>query len=150
METVLQGDMSIAVAGTFSGNPFTLAAGKALLTYLRDNPGLYEALAAKGERLRDGFNAWACSRGLPASMTGIGSMFQIHLKEGAIEKPRDMVGRLDEPLADLQLYLRLSGVFIPWLHLAFVSAEHTDEDVEAVLAAHQESVTACLAVHGIS
>jgi glutamate-1-semialdehyde 2,1-aminomutase len=149
METVLQGDMSIAVAGTFSGNPFTLAAGTAVLTYLRENRSIYEELAAKGERLRGGFNDWARSQGLPAFMTGSGSMFQIHLKDGPIEAPRDMVGRLDGPLADLQLYLRLNGVFIPWLHLAFVSAAHSDGDIEAVLEAHQQSVAACLSAHGI-
>jgi glutamate-1-semialdehyde 2,1-aminomutase len=149
METVLQGDMSIAVAGTFSGNPFTLAAGAAILTYLRENRGIYKELAAKGERLRGGFNAWTRSEGLPASMTGAGSMFQIHLKDSPIEAPRDMVGRMDEPLADLQLYLRLQGVFIPWLHLAFVSAAHSDEDIEMVLHAHQQSVAASLSAHGM-
>lgn len=149
METVLQGDMSIAVAGTFSGNPFTLAAGTAILNYLRDNQSIYDELAAKGERLRGGFNDWARSEGWPALMTGTGSMFQIHLKDGPIETPRDMVGRLDEPLADLQLYLRLNGVFIPWLHLAFVSTAHSEEDIEAILAAHKESVAAGLVAHGI-
>jgi glutamate-1-semialdehyde 2,1-aminomutase len=150
METVLQGDMSITVAGTFSGNPYTLAAGKAMLSYLQENRGIYDELATKGERLRGGFNDWARSKKLPASMTGTGSMFQIHLKEGSIETPRDMVDRLGGPLADLQLYLRLNGVFIPWLHLAFISASHSHEDIEAVLQAHQESVTASLSAHGIT
>ncbi|MGD8462255.1 MAG: aspartate aminotransferase family protein [Anaerolineae bacterium] len=149
METVLKGDMSIAVAGTFSGNPFTLAAGTAILSYLRENRSIYDELAAKGDRLRDGFNDWARGEGLPALMTGTSSMFQLHLKDSPIEAPRDMVSRLDEPLADMQLYLRLKGVFIPWLHLAFVSAAHSDEDIEAILAAHQESVAAGLAAHGI-
>lgn len=150
METVLQGDMSIAVAGTFSGNPFTLAAGTAILTYLRENRSIYDDLATKGEQLRGGFNDWARNQNLPALMTGTGSMFQIHLKESPIEAPRDMIGRLESPLADLQLYLRLDGVFIPWLHLAFVSAAHSDEDIEAVLKAHQHSVSACLAAHGLA
>ncbi len=149
METVLKGDMSLAIAGTFSGNPLTLAAGSAVLEHLRQNPGIYGELSAKGDRLRNGFNGWAQSRGLPASMTGVGSMFQLHLKDSPINAPRDMIGRLDEPLADLQLYLRLNGVFIPWLHLAFVSAAHSDDDVEEVLRVHKVSVEACLAAHGI-
>ena len=95
------------------------------------------------------FDDWAQSQGLPASMTGVGSMFQLHLKDSPIKAPRDMVGRLDEPLADLQLYLRLNGVFIPWLHLAFLSTAHSDSDVEEVLRVHQVSVEACLAAHGI-
>lgn len=150
METVIKGDMSISVAGTFSGNPLTLAAGAAVITHLRENPQIYAELSAKGDRLRNGFNDWAQSNGLPASMTGVGSMFQLHLKDSPIEAPRDMVGRLDEPLADLQLYLRLNGVFIPWLHLAFLSAAHSGDDVEEVLRVHKVSVEACLAAHGIA
>ena len=149
MEKVIQADMSIAVAGTFSGNPMTLAAGKAVIRHLRENPQIYGGLEANGEILRGGFNDWAQSRGIPASMTGAGSMFQIHLKDSPVTKPRDLLGRLDGPLGDLQLHLRLNGVFIPWLHLAFISAAHTEQDVEEVLRIHQVSVEACLTDHGI-
>jgi glutamate-1-semialdehyde 2,1-aminomutase len=141
--------MSITVAGTFSGNPMTLAAGKAVIEHLRDNPQIYPDLAAKGERLRGGFNDWAQAKGLPAFMTGVSSMFQIHLKDSPVTKPRDLLGRLYDPLGDLQLYLRLNGVFIPWLHLAFISAAHSEEDVEEVLRIHQVSVEACLVAHDV-
>jgi len=149
LEAVIEGDRSIMVAGTFSGNPLTLAAGSVVLKHLQENPQIYQELTAKGERLRGGFNDWAQSQGLPAFMTGVESMFQIHLRDSPIKEPRDMIGRLDEPLADLQLYLRLKGVFIPWLHLAFISAAHSEEDVEEVLRVHQVSVEACLAAHGV-
>jgi glutamate-1-semialdehyde 2,1-aminomutase len=149
MEKVIQADMSIAVAGTFSGNPMTLAAGKAVLRHLKENPQIYARLAGNGEILRGGFNDWARSKGIPASMTGAGSMFQIHLKDSPVTKPRDLLGRLDGPLGDLQLHLRLNGVFIPWLHLAFISAAHTQQDVEEVLRVHQASVEACLAAHNV-
>jgi glutamate-1-semialdehyde aminotransferase len=99
--------------------------------------------------MRNGFNEFAREKGWPAFMTGVGSMFQIHLKESPIAKPRDLLGRLDAPLSDLQLYLRLNGVFIPWLHLAFLSAAHSDEDVEEVLRIHQVAVESCLAAHDV-
>ncbi len=150
MEAVLQADMSVTVAGTFSGNPMTLAAGKAVIGHLKANPQIYAGLSANGEVLRGGFNDWARSKGLPASMTGAGSMFQIHLKDSPVAKPRDLLGRLDGPLGDLQLHLRLNGVFIPWLHLAFISAAHTEADVEEVLRVHQVSVEAALAQHGLA
>jgi glutamate-1-semialdehyde 2,1-aminomutase len=149
MEAVIQADMSIAVAGTFSGNPMTLAAGKAVVKHLKQNPQIYSGLEANGEILRGGFNGWAQSKGIPASMTGAGSMFQIHLKDSPVTKPRDLLGRLDGPLGDLQLHLRLNGVFIPWLHLAFISAAHTEQDVEQVLHVHQVSVEACLTAHNV-
>ncbi len=149
MESVIHADFSISIAGTFSGNPLTLAAGSAVLKYLRENPQFYPEMSAKGERLRDGFNAFAASQGWPAFMTGVGSMFQIHLKDAPITAPRDMIGRLEDPLGDLQLYLRLNGLFIPWLHLAFISAAHSDEDLEEVLRIHQVSVEACLAAYDV-
>lgn len=149
MKTVLSGDLGLTIAGTFSGNPLTLAAGNAVLKYLKANPQIYKDLTKKGDRLRNGFNEYAKQKGWPASMTGVGSMFQIHLSKSAIIEPRDMLKRLDTPLADLQLYLRLNGVFIPWLHLAFISAAHSDADVEEVLRVHKVTVEACLAAYNL-
>jgi glutamate-1-semialdehyde 2,1-aminomutase len=149
MEAVLKVEMSLAVAGTFSGNPMTLAGGTAMLKHLRANPQIYDNLARKGDRLRNGFNDYAQSKGYPAFMTGVGSMFQIHLKDTPITQPRDLVGQLSDPLGDLQLYLRLNGVFIPWLHLAFISDAHSDDDIEEIIRIHQVSVEACLSAHNV-
>ncbi len=149
MEAVLSKDLSLAVAGTFSGNPMTLAAGHAVLGYLMENRHIYDELAAKGDRLRSGFNDFAQANDLPATMTGVGSLFQTHLKSPPIEKPRDLLGQHYDSLGDLQLYLRHNGVFIPWLHLAFLSTAHSDEDVEEVLRVHQISVEASLKAYGV-
>ena len=149
MEAVLKAEMSLAVAGTFSGNPMTLAAGTAMLKHLRANPQIYDNMTRKGNRLRDGFNEWAQSKGYPAFMTGVTSMFQIHLKDTPIHQPRDLIGQLGDPLSDLQLYLRLNGVFIPWLHLAFISDAHSDEDIEEIIRVHKISVEACLRAHDV-
>lgn len=144
MDTVLNEDMSIAIAGTFSGNPITLAAGYALIGYLMENPQIYDELTAKGDRLRSGFNRWASDNDYPASMTGVASLFQTHLKAPPFSTPRELIDQPHDALGALQLYLRMNGVFIPWLHLAFISTAHSDEDIEEVLRIHQESVAACL------
>jgi glutamate-1-semialdehyde 2,1-aminomutase len=149
MDKVLSAELSMSVAGTFSGNPLTLAAGHALLGYLMDNRHIYDELIEKGDRLRNGFNDFARSKGLPATMTGVASLFQTHLKEPPIENPRDTLDQHYDSLGDLQLYLRLNGVFIPWLHLAFLSAAHSMEDVEEVLRVHQISVESSLKAYGV-
>ena len=82
-------------------------------------------------------------------MTGVGSMFQIHLKDSPINQPRDLIGQYSDALSDLQLYLRLNGVFIPWLHLAFVSDAHSDEDIEEVIRVHQVATEAVLKMHKV-
>ena len=147
MQSVINADFSVAVAGTFSGNPMTLAGGNAVLSYLMENRHLYGELAKKGDRLRNGFNEFARAKGLPSTMTGVGSLFQMHFREPPVVKPRDLLTEHAGPLHDFQMQLRLNGVFIHWLHLAFLSAAHSGEDVEEVLRAHQSAVEACFAAN---
>jgi glutamate-1-semialdehyde 2,1-aminomutase len=147
MEAVTQYEFSISVAGTFSGNPTTLAAGHAMLGYLKENQGVYDELDRKGSRLRDAFNEDMREKGLPVCMTGVGSFFQSHMKSPPIETPRDMLGQNAEALYDMQLFLRLNGVHIAWFHDAFISAAHSDQNIEEVLHAHQISAEAALELH---
>jgi glutamate-1-semialdehyde 2,1-aminomutase len=149
MDAVLKADLSISISGTFSGNPLTLAAGHAMMGYLMENRQIYEELRVKGDRLRSGFNDFAQEKGFPATMTGYASLFYTHLKKPPILKPRDMLGGHHEASENLQLYFRLNGVFIPWVHLGFISAAHTDEDVEEVLRVHKVAVEASLVAHGV-
>ena len=150
MDAVTQDDFSISVAGTFSGNPITLAAGHAMLGYLMENPHIYDELEQKGNRLRGGFNEYMEAKKLPACMTGIGSFFQSHMKTPPIATPRDMLGQYTDALFDMQLFLRLNGVHIAWLHDAFISAAHSDQDVEEVLRAHIVSAEAALELHNLT
>lgn len=149
METVFQGDMSIAIAGTFSGNPATLAGGLAAVNFLKDNQHLYKETEARGDRLRNGFNEWARAKDYPATMTGISSLFQVHLKQPPIKTPRDMLGQPEDALMDLQLILRYYGLFIPWLHIALLSFTHTDEIVDEILEKYKIATETALEFHGL-
>jgi len=133
-------DDGFSAAGTFSGNPLTLATGAAMLTYLQDNRPIYDDMMAKGKYLRDGFNEWTASKGYPFCMTGIGSMYQIHAKAKLPVVPRDLPGQDQEALAMLQLHFRLNGLLVPWMHLAFFSAAHSQGDIEDMLTAFKVSV----------
>jgi glutamate-1-semialdehyde 2,1-aminomutase len=133
-------DDGFSAAGTFSGNPLTLSAGTAMLNYLQENPRIYPDMMAKGEYLRNGFNGWCRENGFPFCMTGIGSMFQIHAKADHPVLARDLIGQDEEALAELQLHFRFNKVLLPWMHLAFFSASHTQEDIEEMLAAFKASV----------
>ena len=133
-------DDGFSVAGTFSGNPLTLTTGAATLKYLQENSDIYADMMAKGEFLRTGFNDWCTSKGYPFCMTGIGSMFQIHAKADLPVLARDLPGQDEEALAELQLHFRFNNVLLPWMHLAFFSAAHTQEDLEEMLRAFKASV----------
>ncbi len=137
-------DDGFSVAGTFSGNPLTLATGAAMLKYLQENRHIYGDMMTRGEFLRNGFNEWMASKGYPFCMTGIGSMFQIHAKADLPTVPRDLLGQDEQALAELQLHFRLNNVLIPWMHLAFFSAAHSQEDIEEMLRAFKASVAAVM------
>jgi len=137
-------DDGFSAAGTFSGNPMTLTTGAAALKYLQDNPQIYADMMAKGEFLRNGFNEYCTSKGYPFCMTGIGSMFQIHAKAAMPVVPRDLLGQDEQALAELQLHFRLNHVLVPWMHLAFFSAAHSQQDIEEMLTAFKASVAAVM------
>ncbi len=148
-KTILESENNVSNAGTFSGNPMTLAAGYAMLGYLMENRHLYTEMATRGDRLRNGFNQWAGEKGYPAQMTGQVSLYQSHLKSDPITKPRDLLGQPMDAIGELQLQLRVNGLFIPFFHLAFISAAHSDEIIDEVLRIHQVSVEAVLESHGL-
>lgn len=150
MDVVTSGDFSITIAGTFSGNPITLAAGHAMMGYLMENPQIYTELEEKGNYLRNGFNEYMAAKDLPACMTGIASFFETHMKKPPVKNARDLLDQHYDALYDMQLYLRLNGVHIAWLHDAFISAAHSQEDMEHVLQAHIFSAEAALKLHGLA
>ena len=133
-------DDGFSAAGTFSGNPLTLTTGAATLKYLQENGDIYPDMMAKGEFLRNGFNEYCTSNGYPFCMTGIGSMFQIHAKTDLPVIPRDLLGQDEDALGELQLYFRLNNILLPWMHLAFFSAAHTQENIEEMLKAFKAAV----------
>jgi len=135
-------DDGFSIAGTFSGNPLTLSTGAATLKYLQENRQIYADMMAKGEFLRSGFNDFTASNGYPFCMTGIGSMFQIHAKAELPVILRDLPGQDEQALGDLQLHFRLNNVLLPWMHLAFFSTAHSQEDLEEMLRAFKASVAA--------
>jgi len=137
-------DDGFSAAGTFSGNPMTLATGAAVIKYLQENDHIYADMMDKGEFLRNGFNDWAASKGYPFCMTGIGSLFQIHARAELPVFPRDLVDEDEKILQELQLHFRLNNILIPWMHLAFFSAVHTQDHIEEMLRAFKASVEAAM------
>jgi glutamate-1-semialdehyde 2,1-aminomutase len=137
----LEMEPPLSIAGTFSGNAMTLAAGNAFLDYVIANPHIYAEMEEKGDSLRGRFNAYARQKGYPATMIGMGSMWQIVVAQPPIAKPRDLIKEDADALKEFALRLRLEGIFIPApLHLAFISPAHSEQDIEEIL----QAVEVCL------
>ncbi len=78
--------------GTFSSHPLTVAAGLAMLRYLRDHSEkVYPLLESKGEKVREGVQGALRRHGVKATVTGIGSLFQTNFprqRGGDFELPQ--------------------------------------------------------------
>ena len=130
-------DGPVYQAGTLSGNPLAMRAGLETLSRLKA-PGFYEALEAKSARLFDGLLAGCKAAGVPATGNRFGSMFTVFFTDAeGCHNYQDVCG------CDLKLFGRFfnamldEGVYLApsQFEAAFVSAAHSDADIEATVAA---------------
>ena len=126
-------------AGTLSGNPVATACGLATLREI-GKPGFFEALTAKTHRLVDGLKAAAQKAGVPFAADSEGGMFGFFLLP---ELPRNYgeVMKSDGTRFNALFHgLLARGVYIaPALYEAgFVSAAHSDADIDATVQAAAE------------
>lgn len=119
---------SIFVAGTFNGNPLTIAAGTAVLRRLSGDPQLYARINTMGDRFRTEINQFAREDNYPAIATGVGSMFSVHTLRGPVNSVRDLRQGNQAASTGLGLLYRKNGLHITPSH-GFISAAHTEEDI---------------------
>ncbi len=128
-------------AGTsFAGNPLTMCAGIAALEEMRDRKAeIYPRLEAQTKRLEEEINAFLEREKIEARIRRGGSMFHLPFQSDPIESARDVRG--ENPRLENEFYVRLleHGVLVPGIHVAFLSAAHTPQDVDQIIAAYIES-----------
>lgn len=132
-------DGPVFQAGTNSGNPVAMAAGLATLRKLRA-PGFYEALARRVEGLVGGFSEAARRHDVPFSTNAVGGMFGLFFANGPVRTYDDVMRadverfrRFFHGLLGLGIYLAPSA-----FEAGFVSAAHTQADIEATVAAAEQ------------
>jgi glutamate-1-semialdehyde 2,1-aminomutase len=126
-------------AGTLSGNPVATACGLATLRQIRQ-PGFFDALAARTQRLVDGLKAAAAAEGVPFSADCEGGMFGFFLLPELPQNYAEVMKSDGARFNQLFHGLLERGVYIaPALYEAgFVSAAHSDEDIDATITAARE------------
>ncbi|MFS0839926.1 glutamate-1-semialdehyde 2,1-aminomutase [Paenibacillus sp. 1P03SA] len=128
-------------AGTLSGNPLAMAAGYTTLKLL-GQPGVYEDLERKSARLAEGFLANAKETGVASTLNRVGSMVCPFFTE------QDVVNYETAKTSDLSVFNRYFGNLLDLgvsvapsqFEGMFVSAAHTDEDIEATIEANREAL----------
>jgi glutamate-1-semialdehyde 2,1-aminomutase len=128
-------------AGTLSGNPVAMAAGIATLEELRDRPP-YERLDRLSARLADGLAKAARDAGVPHCVNRVGSMWTLFFTDGPVTD-YDSAKRSDTARFGRFFWAMLDrGAYLPCsqFEAAFTSAAHTEEHVDATVAAAREAL----------
>lgn len=133
-------------AGTLSGNPVAMAAGLAMLDAV-SQPGFYEALTQKTEKLMAGFRSAAQEAGIPLTTNQVGGMFGFFFSDEKNISRFAQVTRCD--IARFQKFYHLmlqEGVYLaPSAYEAgFVSAAHGDAELEQTIAAARKVMKSLL------
>ena len=123
-------------AGTLSGNPVAMAAGLATLELI-SAPGFHAELAAKTRRLCDGLVAAARENSVPLTANFVSGMFGIFFTGETVTTYAQAV------VCDVERFKAFfHGMLADGVYLApsafeagFMSSAHTEEDIEATLAA---------------
>jgi glutamate-1-semialdehyde 2,1-aminomutase len=127
---------SVYQAGTLSGNPVALAAGLATLrTLIEENP--YARIGELAGQLADAVNDDIRRRGLSAHCAQIGSMFTIFFRETPVYDLADAKECDTAMHAAFFHHMLNAGLYLPpsQFEVAFVSAAHRAEDIEAFVRA---------------
>ena len=120
-------------AGTLSGNPLAVAAGLAMLRHLSTHPRIYEELEAKGARL-------AASAPEGITVNRVGSMFTFFFTPDPVTD-YDSAKRSDTArFARFFHHMLERGIYLApsQYEAGFLSAAHTDEDIDRTIAAAKE------------
>jgi glutamate-1-semialdehyde 2,1-aminomutase len=124
-------------AGTLSGNPVAMAAGLKTLELI-SAPGFHQALGAKAERLVSGMKDRARNAGVPLTSNQVGGMFGLFFTDapqvtdhaGATACNQEQFKAFFHAMLERGVYMAPSA-----FEAGFISAAHSDEDIDATLEA---------------
>lgn len=128
-------------SGTLSGNPVTMAAGLATLQLIRE-PGFHAELERKVERLTDGLQTIADEVGAPFSFNRVGAMFGLFFNAEKVASFQQATACDPDWFKPFFHGMLTRGVYLApsMFEAGFMSAAHTDADIDATLTAAGEAL----------
>ncbi|MBD3673355.1 MAG: glutamate-1-semialdehyde 2,1-aminomutase [Planctomycetaceae bacterium] len=126
-------------AGTLSGNPVAMASGLAMLRKLKETDP-YPKLEETTRTLVSGLSAAAENAGLPHSTAQVGSMFTLFFNPEEVTSYTVSAKNNTEMFASYFWGMMERGVYLPCSQFEanFVSAVHSEDDIQKTIAAAQE------------
>ena len=135
-------DGPVYQAGTLSGNPVAMAAGAAQLkTCLQ--PGFYDDLEVKTKAMINQVLDFTKSKGWSFNLQQIGSLFWITFSNEFISTAAQIDGETMDSYKILHREMLKRGIYLApsGYEVGFMSAAHTEEDIEKTVQAFKESLT---------
>jgi len=126
----------VLLAGTFNGNPASMAAAITTLTVISDpSTGFHEHIFALGDRMRRGLTEITARHDIPAVVAGFGSVFVTYFLEGPVRSYRDLLRNNDQAYAAFHRRMTDRGfVMYPMtLKRNHISGAHTTDDIDRTL-----------------
>ena len=132
-------------AGTLSGNPMAMACGIATLRTLKETDP-YAELERKTKRLVAGLSKAAGKADVPHTVPHVGSMFTLFFNAEPVTNYTVSSQNDTERFARYFWGMLDRGFYLPCSQFEanFVSVCHTDEDIDATIAAAGESIAAAV------
>jgi len=130
-------------AGTLSGNPLAVAAGKAALAELsRDEKGPYRHLERIGARLQTGLEEGARRHGIPLRVTRQGSMLGIFFTDIPVRRLEDVHATDRQRFGRVFHRLLAAGIHLPpsAYEALFLSTAHGDAEIDATVEAFDHAL----------
>jgi glutamate-1-semialdehyde 2,1-aminomutase len=122
----------IFASGTFTGNPLSMVAGKAVIDALsQEDP--YPQLEEMSDHLRHGLASAGEDAGVPVQVTGIGSIFQMHFADSPVTNVRDARRSDRDGQKALCEALLMHGILLGANHPSFLSVAHDRNDIGALI-----------------
>ncbi len=129
-------------AGTLSGNPLALAAGYETLSLISEDKRFYTGLEKKSQLLADGITSVVKELQIPATLNRVGSMFTLFFTAKEVND-YDSAKQCDMGLfASYYRAMLERRIFLPpsQFETAFISAAHTDSDIEQTVQTVREGL----------
>jgi len=119
-------------AGTYNGNPVSVAAGLATLGILRRRKGLYAELEKKCERIVKFLEGLSRELNVPMQVNHVASMFQMFLTDKPVYDYASAKKADSKRFLELHKRLLEQGVFLPpsQFETCFLSSAHTARDID--------------------
>ncbi len=129
-------------AGTFSGNPISVAAGLATLRTLRGRRSFYPEMEKKCEGLVKRLKRVTDDMGLEVQFNHIGSMFQMFLSEEPVFDYASAKKSDSNRFMEVHRTLLQHGVFIPpsQFETCFLSAAHSNGDLDKTVESYRKAL----------